>query len=46
MNNYVRENRVREFNVSELLSPPKILFNLSTDFFGISDLRSVDNCIK
>ena len=35
VNNYVRENKVREVNVRECL-----------DFFGISDFRLVDNCLK
>ena len=43
----VRENKVREVNVREYLIKSGItLVNFSADFSGISDLRSVDNCLK
>ena len=40
VNNYVRENKVREVYVREYWSISQC------GFFGISDLRLVDNCIK
>ena len=41
MNNYVRENKVREYKVR------KKLINFSANFSGImSDLRLVNNCLQ
>ena len=45
VNNYVRENKVREVNVREYQSPEKI-GKFQCGFFGFSDLRLVDNCLK
>ena len=40
VNNYVRENKVREVNAR------KILVNFSADFSDISELRLVKNCLR
>ena len=46
MNNYVRENNVREICVREYYKVRQKYWSISVRLFGISDLRSVNNCLK